>query len=109
MRRSIEELIEASSLGSPGARAARGRTSVELASEIVVAARGIAIASRHRSVPTVIKTTRRTIMAGRLVKRTGKDNSNDITRMCGDGWSVSKTEAIDQIQRGSYAYEVSVP
>jgi hypothetical protein len=48
-------------------------------------------------------------MATREVKRTGKDDKNDITRLCGDGWSVTKADAIRQIEGRTYTYEVRVP
>ena len=45
----------------------------------------------------------------RKVQRTGKDQQREITRLCGDSFvSVSKADAISQIERGEYRYYVIV-
>jgi hypothetical protein len=46
-------------------------------------------------------------MATREVKRSGKDRDGDITRLCGDGdsWSVSKAQAIADIESGDIRYK----
>lgn len=40
------------------------------------------------------------------VKRTGKDDDGDITKLCGDWGSRSKKDAIDDIESGSQDYYV---
>jgi hypothetical protein len=45
-------------------------------------------------------------MSDRRVKRTGKDRDGDITRLCGDWGSVSKAQAILDIERRTHTYYV---
>ena len=44
-------------------------------------------------------------MAKRVTK-TGKDSDGDITRLCGHGWSRTKTQAISDIEAGRESYYV---
>ena len=45
-------------------------------------------------------------MADRRVKQTGKDRDGDITRLCGDWGSVSKSQAIIDIEARTHSYYV---
>lgn len=48
-------------------------------------------------------------MADRAVRKTGKNNDGDITRLCNDGdfWSPrSKADAISDIESGAHTYHV---
>jgi len=45
-------------------------------------------------------------MAERRVKRTGKDSEGDITSLCGDWGSASKSSAIADIELGLNHYYV---
>ncbi|GEK46538.1 hypothetical protein HPA02_08210 [Bisbaumannia pacifica] len=48
-------------------------------------------------------------MTDRRVTATGKDDDGDITKLCGGlgSWgSVSKSQAINEIERGDYTYYV---
>jgi hypothetical protein len=47
-------------------------------------------------------------MAKRTVKRSGKDSDGDITRLCGDWGSTSKSQAISDIDGGTHSYIVKV-
>ena len=45
-------------------------------------------------------------MADRQVKRTGKDSDGDITRLCGNWGSATKSQAIRDIEGRSHTYYV---
>lgn len=45
-------------------------------------------------------------MADRRVKRTGKDRDGDITRLCGDWGSATKSQAIRDIEGRAHKYYV---
>lgn len=48
-------------------------------------------------------------MADYHVTRTGKDRDGDITRLCGEGWSVSKDDAIRHIDNGQHRFYTQAP
>ena len=46
-------------------------------------------------------------MADVRVRRSGKDRDGDITSLCGTGWSVTKSQAVREINTGTNRYYVA--